>query len=456
MRRLAIAVSLAVLWATVSSCIVAPSPAKRNVVNVAVLMYPGGGAPPPVLALYKAALEVSKTANDYELRISNINPLMPEPGTVVDKQQAPPAVSALEQAMGQDPPPDVVLFSGIGEFNAALDKDLLQPLDTYVRSDKNVKPDDYYPGALEALSDNGRLYALPINVGPTVLMYDKRVLDDAGVPAPEPNWNWSAFVGYAKQLTKATGDPQNDRYAINLSVQMALPAFIWQNGGELVSKDGKRSLLNEPAAVEAVKFYSDLINTYKVVPPDPKANAGGPGYATKPALRVGQGEVAPLWSPMGRVAMMFASGAGGQMQFMPFMRGGQDRPIRLAELPRGKLPATILDVYTAIGMTSKAANSPVAYKAMMALASEMQKDLSSPARRSLAKNLRQINPGITEDDAQVILRSLEYARPMPWLKGGEGMRILYEKLFTPIQRNTKSIDEAIKDASDAIDEVLNK
>ncbi len=368
----------------------------------------------------------------------------------------PPSVTALEQALGQDPPPDVVLFSSLYEYNAALEKDLLQPLDSYFRSDRNVKPDDYFPGAIEAVSDASRIYALPVSVAPTVLMYDKRLLDGAGLRAPEANWNWSTFLGYARQLTRATGDPQNDTYAINLSGPLILPAFIWQNGGDLISKDGKRSLLNEPAAVEAIKFYADLIHTYKVVPPEPRMSKDGPAVAIARPIPVGPGEVPPLWSPGGKVAMMIVSGAGSQMGYMPYMRGGEDRPMRLAELPRGKVPATILEVYTVIALTTKAANGQLAYKAMTALASEMQKELAIPARRSLAKNLRQINPNIAEDDAQVILNSLEYARALPLLANNEAMGTLYQKLITPIHQNTKPVDEVVKEASDAMDEVLNK
>ncbi|MBI2955486.1 MAG: extracellular solute-binding protein [Chloroflexi bacterium] len=447
---------LSVLWGGASGCILAPSPRKPATVNVAAFVSPGGGAPPAVLSLYKAALEVSKNAVDFDLRISNISPAMPDPSMFMEKQQVPPSATALEQAMGQDPPPDIVLFWSVYDYSAALDKDLLQPLDTYFRGDRDAKPDDYYPGAIEAVSDAGRLYALPVAVAPTVLMYDKRVFDEVGLGAPEPSWNWATFLGYAKQLTRVTGDPQKDSYAINLSGPLILPAFIWQNGGDVISKDGRRSLIAEPSAAEAIQFYADLINTYKIVPPEPRRQAGGPPIMMeKPAIRIGPGEVPPLMGPTGRVAMMFVSGAGSQMSYSPFMRGGQDRPMRLTELPRGKMPGTVLDLSTALGLTARATNSQLAYKAMVALASEMQKELGVPARRSLAKNLRQMNPGLAEDDAQVIVNSLEYARPLR-LRTGEEMQVLYQKLLSPIQQNSKPVAEVLKEASDALDELLNK
>jgi len=461
MRRTAL-ISIAVVAALLplASCISTPTRKSAATVRVAALTYPGGGAPPAILSMYKAALEVVRNNPDLDIKIVSVTPPQ-DPSMMKQAPQEPPTVTALEQALGQDPPPDVVLFSGIYEFYPSLQKELLQPLDNFMRSDRNVKMDDYFPGALEALKDRDRLYGLPIAVAPTVLMYDKRVFDEAGVPVPESNWDWSTFVGIAQQITKAKDDPQNDVYALNLlSGPMILPAFIWQNGGEMISKDGTRSELTEPATIEAIKFYYDLMHTYKVVPPYPKPTDKMAGVAIQKAVTVRSGEAPPLMGPTGRVAMQIVSGAGSTYAGYPYGGSSGTSPFRMVEMPRGKVQATIMDVQVAMAMTSRAQDGPLAYKAMMALTEEMQKDISIPARRSMAKNLRQINPNVAEQDVPVILNSLEYARALPPYAYSYGqsnvMSIMYEKLFNPLQQGTKSVEEAAKEASDAIDEVLNQ
>ncbi|MCL5961770.1 MAG: extracellular solute-binding protein [Chloroflexi bacterium] len=461
MRRIVIIalVSMLALMPAIG-CSTSPSRKSSATVRVAALTFPGGGAPPAILSLYQAALEVNRNTPDLDIKVVTVSPQQPEPGMMMEPQNAPPTVSALEQALGQDPPPDVVLFSSTYEFSSSIENDLLQPLDNFVRSDRNVKQDDYFPGALDVLRDRDRLYGLPVAVAPTVMMYDKRVFDDAGVPVPESSWDWSTFLGLARQVTKAKDDPQNDVYALNLAGPLLLPAFIWQNGGDLVSKDGLFYLLNEPAALEAVKFYYDLMNTYKVVPPMPKPgdkmSAARAPMMTKP-VPVKPGEVPPIFGPGGRVAMQIMTNAGSPYMGFPFSRGG-DRPIRLVELPRGKVHATLMDVQVAIAMTGRAQDGPLAYKAMVALAEEMQKSIAVPARRSLAKKLREINPNLAEEDVPVILNSLEYARALPFFISGksDAMRVFYEKLLNPLQQGTKSPEEAVKEASDALDEVLNK
>jgi multiple sugar transport system substrate-binding protein len=44
-------------------------------------------------------------------------------------------------------------------------------------------------------------------------------------------------------------------------------SWVWNNGGDFFSKDGKQVVLNQPAGVEALAFLQDLIHKYRVAPP---------------------------------------------------------------------------------------------------------------------------------------------------------------------------------------------
>jgi multiple sugar transport system substrate-binding protein len=44
-------------------------------------------------------------------------------------------------------------------------------------------------------------------------------------------------------------------------------SWVWNNGGDLLSKDAKQVVLNQPAGVEALAFLQDLIHRYRVAPP---------------------------------------------------------------------------------------------------------------------------------------------------------------------------------------------
>jgi len=89
---------------------------------------------------------------------------------------------------------------------------------------------------------------------------------------------WTDLLQNARKLTKATGTSRSTAWAsaggeVGNMITL-LMGFIWMNGGDVVSSDYKRITINEPAGGEAVKFYTDLLTTYKVAPPSTLQNDG--------------------------------------------------------------------------------------------------------------------------------------------------------------------------------------
>lgn len=113
------------------------------------------------------------------------------------------------------------------------------------------------------------------------LYYRKDLLEKAGVPTPptkaENAWTWEQFVDAAKKLTidkngKNAADPGFDaknikQYGVTFETwNEPLNNFIYSNGGDWLSKDGKEFTLNKPEAAEAIQKLADLINVYHVAP----------------------------------------------------------------------------------------------------------------------------------------------------------------------------------------------
>src|SRR5947199_368203 len=80
----------------------------------------------------------------------------------------------------------------------------------------------------------------------------------AGATNPAPGWTWSDWLADAKKLTVATGG-QVSRYGTALA---PWGAMVWGNGGELISADGKRSLLDSPEAAAGVQFAADMVTVH--------------------------------------------------------------------------------------------------------------------------------------------------------------------------------------------------
>ncbi len=113
------------------------------------------------------------------------------------------------------------------------------------------------------------------------LFYRKDLLEKAGVPMPPAKaadaWTWDQFVEVAKKLTidkngknasEAGFDPKSiKQYGVTFETWAGpMNNFIFSNGGDWLSKDGKDFTLNSPESAEAIQKLADLINVYHVAP----------------------------------------------------------------------------------------------------------------------------------------------------------------------------------------------
>lgn len=61
--------------------------------------------------------------------------------------------------------------------------------------------DGYAPSIVEGLQQDGKQLAVPYDLGPYVLYYNKDMFDAAGVPLPTPGWSVEEFMAAAEALT---------------------------------------------------------------------------------------------------------------------------------------------------------------------------------------------------------------------------------------------------------------
>ncbi|WP_230206010.1 ABC transporter substrate-binding protein [Actinomyces urinae] len=126
--------------------------------------------------------------------------------------------------------------------------------------------DGYEPSIVEGLQQDGKQLAIPYDVGPYLLFYNKDMFDEAGVAEPSPGWSEKEFLDSAHALTKdgvygyvADGNPD-----------MWLP-YALSIGGDYL-KDGKPNLTDEKV-VEGFKWVTELVTKEKVAPAPPATGA---------------------------------------------------------------------------------------------------------------------------------------------------------------------------------------
>lgn len=151
---------------------------------------------------------------------------------------------------------------------------LLQSLDDLVAK---IPVADLAPAVWQASGFKGVQYAIPFRSGPGIYYYNKTVFDKAGVPYPKDSWNYDDFLEIAKKLT-IPGEQYGVGIAADISdpsnVMSAFAPILWALGGDFISEDGTKPLINSPASVKAITYWADLYTKYKVAP------EGTPNFTT--------------------------------------------------------------------------------------------------------------------------------------------------------------------------------
>ncbi|GAB2539738.1 ABC transporter substrate-binding protein [Brachybacterium huguangmaarense] len=131
-------------------------------------------------------------------------------------------------------------------------------------ADPEVRWEEFSEAARQtAQPTGGRVIGVPAVVDNISLFYNITVFDRAGVDHPTPDWTWDDFRDAARRLT----DPSSQTYGYGYSVSGSeettwqLWPHLWQNGGAILTDDGKRSAFASPAGIKALTFLRDMAVT---------------------------------------------------------------------------------------------------------------------------------------------------------------------------------------------------
>jgi multiple sugar transport system substrate-binding protein len=133
----------------------------------------------------------------------------------------------------------------MGEFGAA---DALAPVPG------DLGTGAFYPGAVKSTQVRGGTLGIPWYVDTPVLYYRTDLAAKAGFDQPPATWD------DFKALAKALQDRADAEFGVSLGAkdfQGFLP-FAWSNGASLTSADGKSWTIDDPALVEAVRYYQSF------------------------------------------------------------------------------------------------------------------------------------------------------------------------------------------------------
>ncbi|MGC4941671.1 ABC transporter substrate-binding protein [Kribbella sp. DT2] len=191
----------------------------------------------------------------------------------VERELKVESVPTLTPSGGYPTKLDLQLVSGTAGLVTALNGWLIptyaargahRPLDDLIAADPDFDIEDFYQPIRDISSFNDQTYAIGFDVAPTVIYYNKTLLEEKGIAAPSPTvpMAWATFRDLAKELTGP------DQYGFTCAPSIDdLVSWIYCAGGNVMNEAWDQSALNAPEAMEAVQYVVDLFVKDKVTPP---------------------------------------------------------------------------------------------------------------------------------------------------------------------------------------------
>lgn len=280
---------------------------------------------------------------------------------------------------------------------------------------------------------DGKYYGVPKDIGTMALCYNKDLFDAAGLSYPDETWTWDTLMENAEKLT----DPSKDIYgmaAVN-DGQNFYWNLIWQNGGEIFSKDGKTCTFDSPEVVEAMKYGVSFVEK---------------GYSPNASDFANLKQDEQFES--GKLAMIFA----GSWMLTEYLNA-DGLNFDVAELPMGKERAAICSgmafAVSANTKLSKEAKDFVAY-----LGSEEAQLIQAESGVAIPAYEGTQQPWIDNFDtidASPYAKVAEYGRTSPGLTTKNEAKAIVDEIMPDVFNLKTPVDEACKKIAKGITE-LNK
>jgi multiple sugar transport system substrate-binding protein len=170
--------------------------------------------------------------------------------------------------------PDVFYIEP-GDLRAYVHSNVLLDLTEHVENSDLIDLDNMWDYGIDSYRfdgetvGTGNIYALPKDVGPFSLGYNKTMFEEAGIEFPDPQvpYTWDEFIEVSQALTLDTdGDGELDQFGTGLNVNWTLMAFVWSNGADWLDETQTKVTVDDPAFAEALQYFADMQNEYKITP----------------------------------------------------------------------------------------------------------------------------------------------------------------------------------------------
>ncbi|WP_286229766.1 ABC transporter substrate-binding protein [Neobacillus mesonae] len=326
--------------------------------------------------------------------------------------------------------PDVLWMNGAHVVQYAEGKVIL-PLSDMAQKD-NYSLDNYPKSLIDLYIVDGKVYGIPKDYDTTGLWYNKKIFDESGVSYPDETWDWNKLKEAAKKLTNK--DKGIWGYASLMGNQGGYYDFIWQNGGYIISDDGKSVGFDQLEAIEALKYNISFIKE---------------GLSPTQA-QMTETAASELFSS-GKVAMMFD---GPWM--VPEYKKNPD--LDVAVVPKGKKRAVAIHGLANV-IAANTKHKDAAWKFVQFLGSKEAAEVYAktgtviPAFNGTQDAWEQSVPNL---NLKAFIDGAEYSVPLPSVKNTGAIWQYETDILKKAWSEEVSVEDAVKELTTKANEELNK
>jgi ABC-type glycerol-3-phosphate transport system substrate-binding protein len=315
-------------------------------------------------------------------------------------------------------------------------------------------PESDYTPAWKYNQWKGKYWAVPRSDNPTIILYNKKMVTEAGLPDPfglykEGKWDIAAWDRTMAGVSKGEGEkrvygarpPGSDTLRLQC-------VWIWGAGGDLWNQEETATLIADDPAIKAWDYLADYTkNKWSPMP----AEANIPGGAV--AL-MGQRRMVADW-PGAQFVL------GGQAQFLPDDVQKEMHLVAMNKLWNGK--NEVRNATNAQGIYPESKFRDDAWNAQAVTLSETtQKKIidarwTAPLRKSWLKSdmwIKSLNPSF--EDAAIWEDSVNNVRYHPHVPRFVEIDKIAQTAYQEIILGRKSSRQAMGEAKTEIDKILKE
>ena len=310
----------------------------------------------------------------------------------------------------------------------------------------NFVRNEYVDAGIKGVTIDGEVWGIPTEIDNYMLLYNKKLLAEAGYTAPPRTWD--ELYNMAKKITRYNQDGTIDVAGVafmkgwDSAVVHPFLSLLMSNGGKFMNEDLSKTLIDSPEAIETLEFENKLFK-------DKVSDPGIDFWKLFPAGKVAMIIMAPFWEDGLKSGM-----------------GENFKDVGVAPVPYGKAGKPASAAYTWFyAVNSKSKVKDEAWKFLMWLNSAREGSKASRMGDFLVKigiipariaDVEAHPAELGDDFTKPFVDALPYSTVEPNIPQGQEIKTTLMQEIEESWYGKKTAEQALKAAAEKINKILSE